>query len=53
MKVWQDPPNGLQVWQDKDGTVYVTRIGDRWLGVPAAVWDAFTAKVKRGDYDHV
>ena len=41
----------MQVWQDAEGTVWVTRIGRGWLAVPPAVWDAFTAAVKRGDYD--
>lgn len=35
-----------------DGTILVTRIGSGWVTVPRDVWDAFTAAVKNGDYDH-
>jgi hypothetical protein len=51
MRVWQDPPHGVQAWHDEDGAVWVTRIGRGWIAVPPAVWEKFTAKVKRGDYD--
>jgi DNA-binding XRE family transcriptional regulator len=37
--------------QGNDGTILVTRIGKGWLFVPAGAWSAFTAAVKRGDYD--
>jgi hypothetical protein len=41
----------VHVWEDADGTVWVTRIGRGWVAVPRPVWDAFTARVKNGDYD--
>ena len=36
---------------DNDGTILVTKAGCGWITVPRAVWEAFTAAVKRGDYD--
>ena len=43
----------MHVLRDADGTVYITRIGRGWVGVPAAAWDAFVAAVRRGDYDGI
>ncbi len=41
----------MHIIQDNDGAVLVTRIGRGWLQVPRDSWDAFTAAVRRGDYD--
>lgn len=46
----EDGP-ALRVWRD-GSAVWATRIGRGWIAVPDTVWTAFTAAVKRGDYDH-
>lgn len=48
----QDPHAPVRACPHQDGTVLVTGIGKGWVIVPRHIWDAFTADVKNGDYDH-